>query len=130
MTDLKLIPYGAYHQRETKSHDPEITEAGPGTPLGEYMRKSWQPICLSEELTEVPKAVRILNEDLVAFRDRSGRIGLLNRQCSHRGTSLEFGIIQPKGIRGKIDSTYDSAGTDLLKNWETVASWQRNQMGA
>lgn len=67
--------------------------------MGEYMRKFWHPVCLSEELVEVPKAIRILGEDLVAFRDRSGRIGVLHRHCSHRGTSLEFGIIQVEGIR-------------------------------
>jgi len=93
------MPYGAYYKADTVAHDPEITEAGPGTPMGTYMRRFWQPVCLSAELTDVPKAIRILNEDLVAFRDRSGRIGVLQRHCAHRGTSLEFGIIQPKGIR-------------------------------
>lgn len=92
-------PYGAYHKREFPAHDPEITESQAGSPMGEYMRKFWQPVCMSEELTDVPKAIRILNEDLVAFRDRSGRVGVLQRNCSHRGTSLEYGIIQPKGIR-------------------------------
>ena len=68
--------------------------------MGEYMRKFWHPVCLSEELTDVPKAIRILGEDLVAFRDRFGAgSAYLQRHCSHRGTSLEYGIIQPKGIR-------------------------------
>ena len=92
-------PYGAYHKTEIPAHDPEITSTDPGTPMGEYMRRFWQPVCLSEELTDVPKAIRIMGENLVAFRDRSGRIGVLQRHCSHRGTSLEYGIIQPKGVR-------------------------------
>lgn len=98
-SNIKQMPYGGYHKTEAPSHDPELTETSPGTPMGEYMRKFWHPVCLSEELTDVPKAIRILNEDLVAFRDRSGQVGVLHRNCSHRGTSLEFGIVQPKGIR-------------------------------
>ena len=94
-------PYAGYFKRDDRasSIDPELTHTGPQTPMGEYMRRFWQPVCLSEELTEVPKAVRILSEDLVAFRDRSGRVGLLDRHCSHRGASLEYGIIQQQGIR-------------------------------
>ena len=95
----KATPYGGYYKTFTPKYDPELTETGPSTPMGEYMRRSWHPVCLSEELGEVPKAIRILGEDLVAFRDRSGRVGVLHRHCSHRGTSLEFGIIQQEGIR-------------------------------
>ena len=95
-------PYGAYYRRMdrlTTEPDPELTRVGPGTPMGEYMRRHWQPVCLSQELTEVPKAIRILGENLVAFRDRGGCVGVLERHCVHRGTSLEFGIIQQRGIR-------------------------------
>ncbi len=116
MTDSKTkqVPYGAYHKTKIPAHDPEITESQPGSPMGELMRKIWQPVCLSEELTDVPKAIRILNEDLVAFRDRSGRVGVLQRHCSHRGTSLEYGIIQPNGIRCCYHGwVYDVDGTIL-----------------
>jgi phenylpropionate dioxygenase-like ring-hydroxylating dioxygenase large terminal subunit len=99
MATQKQVHYGAYYKRDVPAEDSEITRTDPGTPMGEFMRKFWQPVCLSEELTDVPKAIRILGEDLVAFRDRSGRVGVLQRNCSHRGTSLEFGIVQPKGIR-------------------------------
>ncbi len=95
-------PYAGYYLRNDRANsevDVELTHCGPDTPLGEYMRRFWQPVCMSEELTDVPKAVRILNEDLVVFRDRSGRVGVLDRHCSHRGTSLEYGIIQQQGIR-------------------------------
>lgn len=95
-------PYAGYHLRTDRSKsevDLELTHCGPGTPMGEYMRRFWQPVCLSQELTDVPKAIRILNEDLVAFRDRSGRVGVLDRHCPHRGTSLEYGIVQERGIR-------------------------------
>ena len=52
-----------------------------------------------EQLTDLPMAVRIMGEDLVVFRDLSGHVGLLHRQCSHRRTSLEYGVIAEHGIR-------------------------------
>ena len=111
-------PYDACHKTAIPGYDPEITSTDPGTPMGEYMRKHWHPVCLSEELTDVPKAIRILGEDLVALRDRSGTIGVLQRHCSHRGTSLEYGIIQPKGIRCCYHGwVYDVDGTIRVWVW-------------
>lgn len=92
-------PYSAYYMRSAPVIDTQITHAGPGTPLGELMRRFWQPICLSEQLRDVPLAVRILNEELVVFKDGKGQIGVLQKQCCHRGASLEYGIIQECGIR-------------------------------
>ncbi len=92
-------PFNAYHMRERPAPDADLTRTGPGTPMGEYLRLYWQPVCLSQELTELPKALTIMGEKLVAFRDRGGRIGVLQRQCAHRGASLEFGIVQKTGIR-------------------------------
>ncbi len=70
-----------------------------GTPMGELLRRYWQPVCLSAELGDLPKRIRILGEDLVAFRDGSGRAGLLYAHCIHRGASLEYGQIADGGIR-------------------------------
>jgi nitrite reductase/ring-hydroxylating ferredoxin subunit len=94
--------YGGYRLRDKQTMPPtdlEILKTGPGTPLGETMRRYWQPVCLSQELTDVPKAIRILHEDLVAFRDRGGNVGVMHRKCAHRGASLEFGIVSQRGIR-------------------------------
>jgi len=79
--------------------DAELTHVGPGTPMGETMRRYWQPVALGAELGELPKKVRILGEDLVVFRDKSGRAGVLHAHCAHRGTSLEFGRVEAEGIR-------------------------------
>jgi len=79
--------------------DPELTRVGPGTPCGELMRRYWQPICLSADLKDLPKPVRILGEDLIAFRDGQGRAGLLFFRCSHRGASLEYGRVEERGLR-------------------------------
>ena len=92
-------PYGGYDRRRIPAEDTELTHVGPETRCGEYMRRFWQPVAMSSELRELPVAVRILGEDLVAFRDKSGRVGLLERHCCHRGTSLEFGIVEERGIR-------------------------------
>ena len=90
-------PYSAYHHRETPAPDDELTRVGPGTPCGEYLRRFWQPVIRTEELGDLPRRVRILGEDLVVFRDRSGAIGLIELHCPHRGTSLEFGLIERQG---------------------------------
>jgi phenylpropionate dioxygenase-like ring-hydroxylating dioxygenase large terminal subunit len=91
--------YSAYYHRGLPPEDEEMTRVGPGTPCGEYLRRFWQPVVLASELGEVPRRLRILGEDLVAFRDKSGEIGLLELHCPHRGTSLEFGLVGDKGIR-------------------------------
>lgn len=79
--------------------DHELTDVGPGSPMGELLRRYWQPICLSEELSDLPKRVRLLCEDLVAFRDGDGKVGVLDPHCAHRGTSLEYGRIEERGLR-------------------------------
>jgi phenylpropionate dioxygenase-like ring-hydroxylating dioxygenase large terminal subunit len=91
--------YSAYHHRQIPSEDTELTHVGPETPCGEYMRRFWQPICYADDLKDLPLKLRILGEDLAAFRDRSGEVGLLELHCPHRGTSLEFGLVGEKGIR-------------------------------
>jgi phenylpropionate dioxygenase-like ring-hydroxylating dioxygenase large terminal subunit len=91
--------YSAYYHRGMPPEDEELTRVGPGTPCGEYLRRFWQPVILASELGELPRKLRILGEDLVAFRDGSGEIGLLELHCPHRGTSLEFGLVGEKGIR-------------------------------
>src|ERR671922_3120842 len=91
--------YRAYDHRERPEEDAELTHVGPGTPCGEYLRRFWQPVITSEELQDLPRRLRIMGEDLVAFRDQSGAVGLLELHCPHRGTSLEFGLVSEKGIR-------------------------------
>ena len=70
--------------------------------MGELMRRYWLPALLSEEIPVAdcpPVKVRLLGEDLVAFRDSQGRIGLLAEHCSHRGTSLFYGRNEECGLR-------------------------------
>lgn len=97
-TGKKLIPFGGYYTNKVPGHDPELTEVGPGTPTGEYLRRFWHPVCMAMELTDTPRFLQILGEELVCFRDKSGRIGLLHAHCVHRGASLEYGKIEEHGI--------------------------------
>ena len=91
--------FGGYFHRNVPDEDAELTHVGPGTPCGEYMRRFWQPVCFSDDLRDLPHRIKILGEELVAFRDLSGTVGLLELHCPHRGTSLEFGLVGEKGIR-------------------------------
>ncbi|MEM7222938.1 MAG: aromatic ring-hydroxylating dioxygenase subunit alpha [Pseudomonadota bacterium] len=92
-------PYGGYHQTWTGQSDAELTRVGPGTPCGEYLRRFWHPVAMASELGERPKLIRIMGEDLVLFREKSGRLGLVHRRCPHRRASLEFGVAEERGIR-------------------------------
>jgi len=92
-------PFSAYLQRGEPVQDDELTRVGPGTPAGEYLRRYWQPVALASELKDAPHRIRIMGEDLVAFRDGQNRVGVLQLHCAHRGTSLEFGIVSAAGIR-------------------------------
>lgn len=79
--------------------DPELSEVGPGTPCGEYLRRYWMPVALTEQVGDRPLRLRILGEDLVLFREKGGKLGLLHLHCCHRNMSLEFGIVEEGGIR-------------------------------
>ena len=92
-----------------------LTRVGPGTPMGNLFRRYWHPVAASVELDEEPtKAVRILGENLVLYKDRGGRLGLLGQQCSHRKTSLEYGIPEAEGLRCPYHGwLYDAEGRCL-----------------
>ena len=100
----------------TKEENEIMTRVGPGTPGGELLRRYWLPVAAAKELTrEAPtKFVRILGEDLVLFRDKSGRVGLLADHCSHRGASLLYGREEERGIACAYHGwLYDTAGNVL-----------------
>ena len=95
----EFVPFNGYHQTWAGAPDRELTEVGPGTVCGEYLRRYWHPVSLSGELGDTPKLIRLLGEDLVLFRDLGGRIGLVHKKCPHRRASLEFGRCEARGIR-------------------------------
>lgn len=86
----------------TREENELLTRVGPGTPMGELFRRYWIPAVLSEEVPEPdcpPARTRLLCEDLVAFRDTNGRVGLLTELCSHRRSSLFYGRNEECGLR-------------------------------
>lgn len=86
----------------TTEENNRICRVGPGTPMGEAMRRYWVPALLASDLAEPdgpPKRVRLFGEDFVAFRDTNGKLGFLDEYCTHRGASLALGRVEDCGIR-------------------------------
>ena len=86
----------------TEQDNEDLTRVGPGTLMGELMRRFWMPVLLPQELPAPdcgPVRVRLLGEDLIAFRDTNGRLGLLDRYCPHRRVDLWFGRNEECGLR-------------------------------
>lgn len=86
----------------TREENEFLTRIGPGTPMGNLIRQYWIPFLISTELPQPdgPQLrVRLLGEDLIAFRTTSGQVGLVAQGCLHRGASLFFGRNEEHGIR-------------------------------
>ncbi|MCW5733574.1 MAG: Rieske 2Fe-2S domain-containing protein [Enhydrobacter sp.] len=86
----------------SKADNETLCRVGPGTPMGAVFRRFWHPVCLSEQVAKPdgdPVRVEILGERLVAFRDTSGKLGLLEEGCPHRGVSLALGRNEDAGLR-------------------------------
>ena len=82
------------------SENEQLTQIGPDTPMGELMRRYWHPIAAAAELDDRPtKPVRLMGEDLVLYRDKSGTLGLIERFCPHRRVDLSYGIPEEHGLR-------------------------------
>ena len=97
-----------------------LTSVMPGTPMGELMRRYWHPIAAATELDVRPtKEVRLLGEDLVLYRDRSGTIGLIDRLCAHRRVNLAYGIPEEHGLRCMYHGwMYDETGQCIEQPFE------------
>jgi nitrite reductase/ring-hydroxylating ferredoxin subunit len=99
MSQSNKYTTGRAYGRSQASADMALAQCGRGTPGGELLRRYWHPISLSDEVDLLPKPVKVLGEDLVLFRDGSGKVGLLYARCLHRGTSLVYGKVEQDGIR-------------------------------
>jgi len=100
----------------TAEENEVFVRVGPGTPAGELLRRYWHPIAVAQELTdEQPtKFLRVLAEDLVLFKDKRGRVGLLADHCAHRGASLLYGRVEERGIACAYHGwLYDTGGNCL-----------------
>ena len=86
----------------TREENETLMRTGPGTPMGELFRRYWQPLLLCDELPGpdcTPVRVRCMSEDLIAFRDSNGRVGIVDAYCPHRSAPLFFGRNEEGGLR-------------------------------
>src|SRR3954467_9835397 len=86
----------------TKEEDGLLCRGGGEGPMGQLMRRHWQPVCLLEEVSEpdgAPVHAKVLGEDFVVFRDTEGRVGVLEEACPHRRASLVLGRNEEGGLR-------------------------------
>ncbi|RZJ24953.1 MAG: aromatic ring-hydroxylating dioxygenase subunit alpha [Haliea sp.] len=101
--NARVIPIavdtGTAYGKPAPSHKSELAEVGPGTPMGELLRRYWHPVGVLADATDTPRKVRVLGENLVLFRDGTGQPGLVYEHCAHRGSSLYYGKVEQRGIR-------------------------------
>ena len=125
----------------TKDQNKRFTEVGPGTPMGELLRRYWMPFASVAQMEEHPtRAVTLLGEHLVAFKDRSGRYGLMQEYCPHRNVNMLWGIPEPEGLRCPYHGwLYDTEGhcleqpaespTSTFKDRITVTTYPVEELG-
>src|ERR1051325_6291932 len=96
----------------TQDQNDRLTKVGPGTPMGNLLRRYWHPVGTALEMEQEPvRKVRILGEDLVLFRSERGEYGLIEDRCPHRLMSFEFGIPWETGLRCAYHGwTFNPAG--------------------
>ena len=114
----------------SKEINERLTRVGPGTPMGDLMRRYWHPIAASKQLDDRPfrtKPVRLLGEDLVLFRDRSGKLGLIERVCPHRRVDLAIGVVEQDGLRCQYHGwKFDHTGACVEQPFEDTTHPEDN----
>src|SRR5271155_1224262 len=107
-----------------KQRQDRLTLVGPGTPMGNYMRRFWHPVAAIVELDAEPvKAVKLLGERLALFRSEDGSYGLIAERCPHRGTSLACAMLDGDGLRCAYHGgKYDKSGQCVDTPAEAPAS--------
>ncbi len=84
----------------TAEQNERLTRVGPGTPMGNLMRRYWHPVAAVSQMKDNPtKAVRLLGEDLILYKDLSGKYGLVDNFCPHRRMSMLYGVPETDGLR-------------------------------
>ncbi len=84
----------------TVEQNEELTQVGPGTPMGALLRRYWYPIAFEQDFHDRPtKTIRLLGEDWTIYKSPSGRYGIIGEHCPHRRASLTYGVVHDDGIR-------------------------------
>ena len=91
--------FRGYKQSTVPKIDEVLARTDSKTACGEYLRRYWHPVALTSEVSEIPREIRILGEDLVIFKTSKGNIGLVHKACPHRRASMAYGKTEEEGIR-------------------------------
>ena len=128
----------------TAEENERLTRVGPGTPMGALMRRYWQPIAaLSQMQDNATRPIRLLGENLVLYKDRSGQLGLIADRCPHRNVNMIYGIPEEEGLRcpyhgwlfnheGRcLDQPYERAEdpTESFKDKVCITSYPVQELG-
>lgn len=107
----------------SEANNKQLTEVGPGTPMGEVMRRYWQPIgAVSEFDDKDARPVRLMGEDLVLYKDLSGTFGLVDRHCPHRRADMSYGYVEECGLRCNYHGwLFDETGRCIEQPYEEMA---------
>jgi 5,5'-dehydrodivanillate O-demethylase len=107
----------------SKEENETLCQVGPGTPMGDLLRYYWMPIAAVAEMDDTPtKAVRLMGEDLVLYKDRNGTLGLIDRHCAHRRADLSYGMVEDCGLRCNYHGwLFDETGRCLEQPFEETA---------
>lgn len=124
----------------TREAQDRFTRVGPGTPMGELLRRYWFPVAATAELPDnTAIEVMLLGEPLALFRSPSGKIGLIARRCPHRGVSLGYGMVEDEGLRcayhgwrfgpdGQCNETPAEPAESRLKDRVRIASYRVEEL--
>jgi 5,5'-dehydrodivanillate O-demethylase oxygenase subunit len=106
-----------------KSENQLFMEVGPGTLMGDLLRRYWMPFAAMGEMRyQQTRAVRLMGEDLVLFKDKSGSYGLVDRHCPHRRADLSYGFVEDRGLRCNYHGwLFDETGKCLHQPFEEIA---------
>ncbi|MBD8590377.1 aromatic ring-hydroxylating dioxygenase subunit alpha [Peribacillus simplex] len=97
----------------SKEQNEDLIQVGAGKSMGELLRRYWHPIAISTDVEKIGtiKKLKILDEELVLYRDKSNNLGLVADRCAHRGVSLEYAIPDECGLRCQYHGwLYDQTG--------------------
>ena len=106
-----------------------LTRIGPGTPMGEVLRRYWHPVGCSEWVTKKPQRIKVLGEELVLYRGERGRTALMQLRCAHRSVALDYGRVEGDCIRCPYHGwLYDATGQCLEQPAEPAGSRYKEEI--
>lgn len=116
----------------SKEQNEQLTQVGPGTPMGDLLRRYWYPVAFQKDMDEWPiTKVRLLGEDFALWKTPDGDYGIMQERCPHRGASMVYGVVEPDGLRcGYHGWCFDQAGACVDQPAEPEKSAFKNNITA